>query len=59
MEANQKMSTISDKKMASKMSIEIQVKDLEKTMVSILRAIKELKVSLKVLEEKTNQESQN
>ena len=41
------MTTISEKKM------EAQIKDLEKTIGVLVRALKGLKASVKVLEEKT------
>ena len=40
--------------MADNIPVEVQIKDLEKTMGTIVRALKELKASVKVLEEKEN-----
>ena len=44
---------LSDKKMGDKIPLEMQVKDLEKTLVTIVKAFKDLKASVKVLEEKS------
>ena len=48
------MTKNSDKKIADNIPVEVQIKDLEKTMGTIVRALKELKASVKVLEEKEN-----
>ena len=44
--------------MADKPPMEVQIKDQEKTMLTIVRAMKDLKASVKALEEKGNK-SQN
>ena len=40
--------------MAGKPPMEVQIKDLEKTMVTIVRDMKDIKASVKALEEKGN-----
>ena len=44
---------ISDKKMGDKVPLEMQVKELEKSLVTIVKAFKDLKASVKALEEKS------
>ena len=44
---------ISDKKMGDKVPLEMQVKELEKSLVTIVKAFKDLKASFKALEEKS------
>ena len=44
---------VSDMKMGVKIPLELQVKELGKSMVTIVKALKDLKASVKALEDKT------
>ena len=54
MQRDSKVAKVSDKKMDGKSSLELQVKGLEKSMVTIVKAVKEIKATVDKLEEKVN-----
>ena len=47
---------ISDKKMGDKVPLEMQVKELEKSLVTIVKAFKDLKASVKAKKELMNRQ---
>ena len=50
--SNKKLTTNSDMKMADENSLALKVISLEKSMVTVVKALKELRANVKLLEEK-------
>ena len=59
MQRDSKVAQVSDKKMDDKIPLELQIKGLEKSMVTLVKAFKEIKATVGKLEEKVNKNQSN